>query len=123
VIYLAEADSSEPSRTGTAGVMRDSVDVVNGDVVNGDVVNGPVSLSVIVPTRNEMANIAVLIKRLGRAVAPLSAEIVVVDDSDDDTPAAVALHARTCPVPVRLLHRQPGQRQGGLSGAVMAGTP
>jgi glycosyltransferase involved in cell wall biosynthesis len=56
-----------------------------------------------------------------RAIAPLNAEIIVVDDSDDQTPDMLARHAGTCPVPVRLLHRPPGHRKGGLSSAVIAG--
>jgi dolichol-phosphate mannosyltransferase len=51
----------------------------------------------------------------------LDAEILVVDDSDDGTEAALAASASTCRVPVRLLHRPPGSRKGGLSGAVIAG--
>ncbi|MEN3308719.1 MAG: dolichol-phosphate mannosyltransferase [Micromonosporaceae bacterium] len=78
-------------------------------------------LTVIVPTRNETANVAPLLSRLGTAVLPIGAEVLVVDDSDDDTAAVLAVHAATCPVPVRLLHREVGQRRGGLSGAVVAG--
>jgi putative flippase GtrA len=81
----------------------------------------PVQLTVIVPTRNEAANVPVLLQRLGAAVADMSAEIIVVDDSDDTTPDMVASHGPSCPVPVRLLHRAPGARKGGLSGAVVAG--
>ncbi|MEV0809079.1 glycosyltransferase [Micromonospora sp. NPDC050200] len=78
-----------------------------------------VRLSVIVPTRNEAENIPALLSRLGPAVAPLGAEIIVVDDSDDGTPAVLARHAATAPVAVRLLHRPPTARAGGLSGAVV----
>ncbi len=82
----------------------------------------PVRLSVIVPTRNEAANVAALLGGLGPALASLAAEILVVDDSDDDTPAALARHASGCPVPVRLLHRAGAHRKGGLGGAVVACT-
>jgi dolichol-phosphate mannosyltransferase len=51
----------------------------------------------------------------------LSAELIVVDDSDDDTPAVLLACAQTCEMPVRLLHRPIGQRKGGLGGAVVAG--
>src|SRR5256886_12243100 len=47
--------------------------------------------------------------------------MLVVDDSDDDTAKVLALHARDCALPVRLLHREEGDRGGGLSGAVLAG--
>jgi glycosyltransferase involved in cell wall biosynthesis len=84
--------------------------------------NGKVpKLTVIVPTRDEKDTIGLLLGRLGPAVAPLNAEVIVVDDSDDETPDVLAGHAGTCGVPVRLLHRPPGSRKGGLSGAVIAG--
>src|SRR5581483_5456393 len=57
----------------------------------------------------------------GPAVVPLGAEVLVVDDSDDDTAAVLAVHAADCPVPVRLLHREPAGRKGGLASAVVAG--
>ncbi|MHA6758181.1 glycosyltransferase [Streptacidiphilus sp. PAMC 29251] len=44
-----------------------------------------------------------------------------MDDSDDDTPQAIELAAHGSAVPVRLLHRQPDERTGGLGGAVLAG--
>ncbi len=75
----------------------------------------------VVPTRNEADNIGALLAGLGPVLAPLHAEIVVVDDSDDETPAELTRHATTVPVPVRLLRRPPGRRAGGLSGAVIAG--
>jgi hypothetical protein len=50
-------------------------------------------LTVIVPTRNEVQNVALLLERLGPAVEPLGAEIVFVDDSDDGTPEALAVSA------------------------------
>ncbi len=81
----------------------------------------PVRLTVLVPTRNEEENVGPLLARLGAAVAELGAEILVVDDSDDDTPRAVMHYAEQCPVPVRLLHRSPAERRGGLGGAVAAG--
>lgn len=80
-----------------------------------------VRLTVLVPMRNERDNVEPLLSRLGAAIAPLSAEILIVDDSDDDTPEAVDRYAALCPVPVRLLHRSPGERRGGLGGAVVAG--
>jgi dolichol-phosphate mannosyltransferase len=78
-------------------------------------------LSVVIPTRNESRNIEELLARLTAALAPLDAELIIVDDSADDTPRAVAEQAVTCPLPIRLLHRSPGNRKGGLSSAVIAG--
>ncbi|WES63810.1 glycosyltransferase family 2 protein [Microbacter sp. GSS18] len=76
-------------------------------------------LSIIVPTFNEAPNIAELVSRIGGAVAGIEAEIVVVDDSTDDTPAAVLEAAATAPLPVRLVHRD--NPAGGLGGAVLEG--
>ena len=79
------------------------------------------SLSVVVPTRNEELNAGPLIGRLTAALACPETELIVVDDSDDDTPQAFADSAARSPLPVRLLHRRPGARKGGLSSAVIAG--
>ncbi|MGW2720755.1 glycosyltransferase [Streptomyces sp. NPDC001492] len=81
----------------------------------------PPRLTVVVPTRNEQEVIPLLLRALGPAFASLGAEVLLVDDSDDDTPAVAAEHAELCPCPVRMLHRVPGARGGGLSGAVLAG--
>ncbi len=78
-------------------------------------------LTVVVPTRNEEENVAPLLAELGPLLAGLGAEILVVDDSDDDTPDVLAREAATCAVPVRMLHRESGRRRGGLSSAVVAG--
>ena len=76
---------------------------------------------VVIPTRNESANVVPLVARLEKALTDLNAEIVFVDDSDDDTPDVIAAVARTTNVRVRLVHRAPGERAGGLGGAVLAG--
>src|SRR5262249_49579295 len=54
-------------------------------------------------------------------LAPYAAEIVVVDDSSDDTPTAVEVFGEECALPVWLLHRPAEAREGGLAGAVTAG--
>jgi dolichol-phosphate mannosyltransferase len=79
------------------------------------------SLTVLVPTRNEELNVGPLLEQLGPVLGPLDAEIVVVDDSDDGTAEALRTAAANCGVPVRLLHREPGARKGGLGSAVVAG--
>src|SRR5215213_4577012 len=76
---------------------------------------------VLVPTRNEAGNVAPLVARLGAALAGVDAEVLVVDDSDDSTPAVVGEVAATTALPVRLLHRAGADRRGGLGGAVVAG--
>ena len=77
------------------------------------------SVSVVVPTYNEAPNIPELFARIAAAAEDLDAEIVVVDDSSDDTPAVVEREAATLGLPVRLIHRD--EPVGGLSGAVIAG--
>lgn len=81
----------------------------------------PVELTILVPTRNEAANLAELLDRLSAAMTGITGEVLFVDDSDDETPELLAQLATDCPVHVRLLRRQPGSRRGGLSGAVVAG--
>ncbi len=78
------------------------------------------SLTIIVPTRNEKHSIELLLARLGPAVASLGAELIFVDDSDDETPDVLTEKAAACPVPIRLLHRPPGSRKGGLRCATTA---
>jgi len=78
-------------------------------------------ISVIIPTRNESGNIKELVRRLGRALGDTTAELLFVDDSDDDTPSVIDGVAKGAPVDVRCLHRSPGDRAGGLGSAVLAG--
>jgi len=81
-------------------------------------------LSVIVPTRNECANIAPLIDALSQALHDIPTEIIMVDDSDDATPEVIKhIMARAdTDLQVRLVHRQPGpDRAGGLATAVSQG--
>lgn len=79
------------------------------------------SCSVVVPTYNEAGNVAVLVQRLCQVLGGEDAEIVFVDDSDDDTPDVIRRVSARADLPVRLLHRPPGQRDGGLGGAVVLG--
>jgi dolichol-phosphate mannosyltransferase len=78
-------------------------------------------LSVVVPTRNEAANLPVLVDRLRAALAGIAAELCFVDDSDDDTPAQLEALAAASGGGVRCLLRQGAERAGGLSTAVVAG--
>ncbi|PZR81313.1 MAG: hypothetical protein DLM65_05965 [Candidatus Aeolococcus gillhamiae] len=77
-------------------------------------------LSVVVPTRDEAANVGPLLARLSSALAGVDHEILFVDDSDDGTPAAIA---RTAAGDARIdvLHREGSDRTGGLSTAVVSG--
>jgi len=78
-------------------------------------------LAVLVPTRNEAANIEELLRRISAAVTGIPTEIVFVDDSDDDTPDVIRGVTRRRACCVSLIHRRDGQRTGGLGGAVVDG--
>ncbi|KQC38788.1 glycosyltransferase family 2 protein [Frankia sp. ACN1ag] len=78
-------------------------------------------LSVVVPTRNEAHNIEPLLRRLDEALRGLAGEVIFVDDSDDGTPEAIARVRPTVSLPVRVHHRAPRDRVGGLGGAVSEG--
>jgi glycosyltransferase involved in cell wall biosynthesis len=82
----------------------------------------PCALSVVVPTRNEMPNIEVLVSRLTSALRthPGGFELIFVDDSDDDTPDLIA-DLGDGGLPLRVLHRPAHGRPGGLGGAVRDG--
>lgn len=80
------------------------------------------ALSVIVPTRNEAGNVKNLLSSLEAALDHMPAEVIFVDDSTDDTPRVVQSAVANFPtLHVRLIHRPPEQRTGGLGGAVMLG--
>jgi dolichol-phosphate mannosyltransferase len=76
-------------------------------------------VTVVVPTRNERDNVEELVRRLGALLRRPGVSVLFVDDSCDATPDVIAALAPA--LPVRLLHRGPEQRVGGLSGAVVAG--
>ncbi len=78
------------------------------------------ALSVVVPTRNEAGNIQPLVRRLEKAV-PAHLEVIFVDDSDDETPSVIESVAWESECAVKLVHREPGKRDGGLGGAVVEG--
>ncbi|GGZ26480.1 dolichol monophosphate mannose synthase [Streptomyces inusitatus] len=78
------------------------------------------TVSLIVPTFNEAANIDELLDSVCAAFPTgLEIEVLFVDDSTDDTPEVVERAAARCPMPVSVLHREVAE--GGLGGAVVAG--
>jgi len=82
------------------------------------------ALTVVIPTRNERDNIVPLLQALREALDGVSAQIIFVDDSDDDTPLVIEeASARQTPLfRVHVEHRQPGSaRAGGLATAVVHG--
>ena len=95
------------------------VDSIHAPLVHDD---ETVALTVIIPTRNEHDTVDELVERIRRTLGStgITYEILFVDDSDDQTPETIAAHTATGS-PVRLLHRSPGTRAGGLGGALCAG--
>jgi dolichol-phosphate mannosyltransferase len=80
------------------------------------------SLTIIVPTKNESGNVAALLDRIAKAMGRTSTEVIFVDDSSDETPDIIRQNVeRFTSVSVRLLHREPEERTGGLGGAVVLG--
>jgi dolichol-phosphate mannosyltransferase len=77
-------------------------------------------LSVVIPTRDEAANVGPLLSRLRAAVAGIDLEVIVVDDSDDGTELLLRAEAAAWPA-VTVAHRVGVDRQGGLSTAVLTG--
>jgi len=80
-----------------------------------------IDISVVVPTRNERENVGPLIERLSAALPVGESQVIFVDDSSDDTARVIASIAENSSIPVLVLHREPGERVGGLGGAVVAG--
>jgi glycosyltransferase involved in cell wall biosynthesis len=78
-------------------------------------------VSVVVPTRNEAGNVEPLVDRLARVLPEYPIEVLFVDDSEDGTDDAVRRLEPREHCAVRLLHREPAARWGGLGGAVVDG--
>src|SRR5512142_342111 len=80
------------------------------------------SVSVVVPTRNEAGNIKPLLTQIRNAFYGRSIEVIFVDDSTDETPQVVLAAAEEFPYQhVTLIHRAPEERAGGLGTAVVLG--
>ncbi|MEV7543515.1 glycosyltransferase family 2 protein [Streptomyces sp. NPDC089915] len=81
---------------------------------------GTGGVTLIIPTFNEAANVAELLRRLREALpGGPPCEVLFVDDSTDDTPSLIEKAASDCPFPVAVLHRD--TPSGGLGGAVVEG--
>jgi glycosyltransferase involved in cell wall biosynthesis len=81
-----------------------------------------VDISLIVPTRNEAGNVEPLVDAVHASLGPSERtwEMIFVDDSDDETPERIRQMSDAAPE-VRLIHRAPGRRRGGLASAVTEG--
>ncbi len=75
-------------------------------------------LSVVVPTRNELGNVAVLVEALSSALTAGTFELIFADDSDDGTDIALEALAGRLNASLTVVHRARGMRVGGLGGAV-----
>lgn len=86
---------------------------------------GPIAarpvVTMVIPTKNEAESIGALFDRTERALSSFPAEIVIVDDSDDETPRLVAERQARSTTPIQIVHRSADERTGGLGGAVLAG--
>lgn len=78
-------------------------------------------VSLIIPTRNEQENIPALIDKLSRVLDYTGYEVILVDDSEDDTPQVASMAAADCGLNLSVIHRKDGERQGGLSTAALTG--
>ncbi|MFN3217162.1 MAG: glycosyltransferase [Acidimicrobiales bacterium] len=78
-------------------------------------------VSIVIPTRNERANIGRLLEGLDHAFRHVDAEVLFVDDSDDGTADEVRERTASTLLPVRVVHRRLGERAGGLGTAVKLG--
>jgi putative flippase GtrA len=77
--------------------------------------------TIVIPTRNESDNVAPVLSRLNAVLIDVPIEVLFADDSDDGTAEVIRAAAADTEDRIRLLHRPPGQRSGGLGGAVAAG--
>jgi len=81
---------------------------------------GDTTVSVVVPTRNEVGNVGPLLRYIEASCTGLVSEVVFVDDSSDATPEAVLAEVGRHPFAVRLIARPP-ERRNGLGMAVVEG--
>ena len=76
-------------------------------------------ISIVIPGRNEAANLPLLIDEIASAMSGRDFEIIIVDDgSTDDTAAVLAAQASTQPFPVRHIRHD---KSSGQSLAVRSG--
>ena len=66
-------------------------------------------LSLLIPTRNEAANAPLLVSSLSEVLSGTSYEVVVVDDSDDDTPQLLSSLASKDGLNLNVIHRDDGE--------------
>lgn len=123
ILGVIAVDTSGSQSGPQDAVQRTSATSLTGTRVGADVDETPdvFEISIVVPTRNESGNVDELLRRLDKSLGSIRAEVLFVDDSDDDTPSVIRAAAERSTRNVRLLHREPGRRDGRLGGAVIAG--
>src|SRR5215213_7723582 len=77
-------------------------------------------LTLVVRTRNEAANIPVLVRELRESLSGIEYRVVFVDDSTDETPEVIRDLGEE-DERITLIHRKDPERDGGLSTAVTTG--
>ena len=86
----------------------------------GDGVVKPLELSVVVPTRNEVANLAALHLELSAALGGTEYQVIVVDDSTDEATRPMLRQIASSDPRWRIIEREASE-QGGLGTAVSTG--
>lgn len=79
-----------------------------------------VLLTLVVPTRNEAANVPRLVREIEEALSGISYRVIFVDDSTDETPELIRDLGESNDH-LTLIHREAPEQGGGLSTAVTAG--
>ncbi|MHC0430830.1 glycosyltransferase [Streptomyces sp. O3] len=111
----ALTDVSDPAAAALTDLPATDALAVDAPAVD---VPDPGAVTVIIPTRDEAARVRELLRRITESIpARLPCEVVIVDDSTDDTARIAQEAARTCPFPVTVIHRDhPDSGSGGGSG-------
>jgi dolichol-phosphate mannosyltransferase len=78
-------------------------------------------LSIVVPTKNELGNVAALIERLETVLPTVAMEIIFVDASTDGTAEFIEERAQCCEREIVLLRQAPDRGRSGLGAAVIQG--
>jgi dolichol-phosphate mannosyltransferase len=89
--------------------------------VNGKAAPAAPLVTLVIPTKEEAANIAPLLERLRPVVDAVPVEVLFVDDSDDETAERIRELGADYPAEVHVLHRERDARKGGLATAVVEG--
>ena len=116
------AQKSPAERATTATIFHNGQEIAVRDQKRGTVVRriGRQRLSVVIPTRNEAGNVAVLQDRLAKALEGIDHEIIIVDDSNDEESRPALASAAAADPSWRVMERS-ARHQTGLGTAVVDG--